>query len=144
MHSLEQVASQYVTRISSTDCSSHMFTNTLYILCKGISTSAGIADFRSGINTVLDTGAGAWAAQAARKQGKAEKQIKKNRNYTSTFEAIPTACHMALVSLMTTGPKYLKCTISQNTDGLHRRSGIPPDQLCELHGNRLSSPLIPY
>merc|ERR1712223_1762885 len=33
------------------------------------------------------------------------------------------------------GPKYLKCMISQNTDGLHRRSGMPVDQLCELHGS---------
>jgi hypothetical protein len=33
----------------------------------GISTSAGIPDFRSGINTVLETGPGAWekAAQKA-------------------------------------------------------------------------------
>jgi len=52
-----------------------------------------------------------------------------------TIKAIPTASHMALVSLMTSGPKYLKCLISQNTDGLHRRSGIPPNNLCELHGN---------
>jgi len=100
----------------------------------GISTAAGIADFRSGINTVLDTGTGVWAARSARNQGKS-KQIKRNKKATRSIKAVPTASHMALVSLMTTGPKYLKCLISQNTDGLHRRSGIPIDRLCELHGN---------
>jgi NAD-dependent SIR2 family protein deacetylase len=100
----------------------------------GISTAAGIADFRSGINTVLDTGTGKWAAQSAKEQGKA-KMIKKDKKGTHTIKAIPTASHMALVSLATTGSKYLKCLISQNTDGLHRRSGVPVDRLCELHGN---------
>ena len=42
---------------------------------------------------------------------------------------------MALVALMKEEPKYLKYLISQNTDGLHRRSGIPPSQMSELHGN---------
>merc|ERR1712038_904679 len=71
---------------------------------------------------------------SAKKQGKS-KQIKKNKKATKSIKAVPTSSHMALVSLMTTGPKYLKCMISQNTDGLHRRSGMPVDQLCELHGN---------
>jgi NAD-dependent SIR2 family protein deacetylase len=100
----------------------------------GISTAAGIADFRSGINTVLDTGTGKWAAQSARKEGKS-KAIKKNKKKAKSIKAIPTASHMALVSLATTGPQFLKCLISQNTDGLHRRSGVPLDRLCELHGN---------
>jgi len=101
----------------------------------GISTAAGIADFRSGINTVLDTGAGKWAKEAAVKEG-LEKEIKKAKKKTDSFKAVPTAAHMALVGLMTTGPKYMKYLISQNTDGLHRRSGIPIDQMSELHGNR--------
>jgi len=101
----------------------------------GISTAAGIADYRSGINTALDTGAGKWAKDAARKAGRADEIKAPKRKKISSFKAVPTAAHMSLVALMTTGPKYLKYLISQNTDGLHRRSGIPVDQMSELHGN---------
>lgn len=38
-----------------------------------------------------------------------------------------------MVELVNKG--YLKHVISQNVDGLHRRSGIPADKLCEVHGN---------
>lgn len=40
---------------------------------------------------------------------------------------------MALKELMDRG--ILKSIISQNVDGLHRKSGIPFDELYELHGN---------
>jgi len=40
---------------------------------------------------------------------------------------------MALVKLME--DDVLKYLISQNVDGIHRKSGIPPSQLSELHGN---------
>ena len=48
-------------------------------------------------------------------------------------QAFPTYCHMSMVELQNQG--ILKYTISQNVDGLHRRSGIKPDMLSELHGN---------
>lgn len=40
---------------------------------------------------------------------------------------------MAMVELQNRG--HLKYVISQNVDGLHRKSGIDPDRLSDLHGN---------
>lgn len=84
----------------------------------------------------------------------------KPSNSTSFDDAIPTKTHMALKKLIDTGNdlsfiklirmlfineyKHLFCfaltgkvkfVISQNIDGLHLRSGIPRDNLAELHGN---------
>jgi NAD-dependent SIR2 family protein deacetylase len=97
----------------------------------GISTAAGIPDFRSGVDTVLDTGAGKWARDAAVKDGVDVKPAK--RRVASTLKAIPTHTHMSFVKLCERG--LLKAVISQNTDGLHRRSGLPVTHLAELHGN---------
>lgn len=93
----------------------------------GISTSAGIPDFRSGVNTILPTGPGCWE-KLANKQKYDKKVVK-----TSMLQAIPTKCHMALVELERKG--FLKFLVSQNVDGLHRRSGFDVEKLAELHGN---------
>ncbi|KAI0598443.1 NAD-dependent deacetylase sirtuin-7 [Biscogniauxia sp. FL1348] len=82
----------------------------------GVSTSAGIPDFRGPT--------GVWTLRAQGKQPTAK------ANY---LQAIPTLTHMALVELQARG--ILKYLISQNCDGLHRKSGIPPDSISELHGN---------
>lgn len=52
---------------------------------------------------------------------------------TNSINAIPSPTHMAMVELAKQGA--LKYVVSQNTDGLHRRSGIPPANISELHGN---------
>lgn len=89
----------------------------------GISTSAGIADFR-GPN-------GVWTK---------EKQAKKLKKQTSpldedkSFEnALPTKTHLVLTKMCNLG--MITGLISQNVDGLHMRSEFPRKKLVELHGN---------
>lgn len=78
----------------------------------GISTAAGIPDYRSAMDTVLPTGPGCWelAANKGKKGSKATMR-------TSIAKAIPTKSHMGFVGLMEAG--FLKFVISQNVDGLH-------------------------
>lgn len=68
----------------------------------GISTSTGIPDFRSGVNTVLKTGPGAWEKMAQKVGTKTTK--------VAMLKAIPSPTHMALVELQK--KNYLKFLIS--------------------------------
>lgn len=52
---------------------------------------------------------------------------------TTISKAYPSYTHMALFEMVDRG--NLKFIVSQNVDGLHRKSGIPPHCLAELHGN---------
>ena len=83
----------------------------------GISTDSGIPDFRGpdGVWTRRDKGLPAprWRVAAG--------EIRPNRS------------HLALAELQALGK--LKFLITQNTDNLHRASGIRPELLAELHGN---------
>jgi NAD-dependent protein deacetylase/lipoamidase len=83
----------------------------------GISTDSGIPDFRGpkGVWTRRDAGLPAprWRVPP----GQVE----------------PNASHLSLVELQRLG--NLRFLITQNTDNLHRRSGIRPELLAELHGN---------
>jgi NAD-dependent deacetylase len=83
----------------------------------GISTESGVPDFR-GPN-------GAWtrrdAGLPAPRWGVSPDQVK------------PNASHLSLVEFQRLGK--LRFLITQNTDNLHRRSGIRPEVLAELHGN---------
>lgn len=94
----------------------------------GISTACGIPDFRSGINTVLETGPGAWEKKAQGVKSDPSKKV------VEMAKAMPSFTHMGLVALEEAG--RLKFLVSQNTDGLHMRSGFNPERLAELHGNR--------
>lgn len=83
----------------------------------GVSTDSGIPDFRGpeGVWTRRDAG------------------LPPPRWRVSPGEVMPNASHLALVELQRLGK--LQFLITQNTDNLHRLSGINPETLAELHGN---------
>ena len=64
---------------------------------------------------------------------RAHGQSRRPRKPVQLISALPTITHMAIVALHEAG--LVKFTVSQNVDGLHRRSGLNPKQLAELHGN---------
>ena len=102
----------------------------------GISTGAGVPDFRSGLGSVTGLPAGKWCKQATEGQwsaAEAADERSRRAKAVPTTRAVPSQSHMALVGLQRAG--ILRGVISQNTDGLHRRSGFPPEALAELHGN---------
>nr|XP_045599555.1 NAD-dependent protein deacetylase Sirt6-like [Procambarus clarkii] len=90
--------------------------HTVFHTGAGISTSAGIPDFRGP--------KGVWTLE---KQG-----LKPDIN-VSWDDAKPTLTHMAIVSLERNG--YVQYVITQNIDGLHLRSGLQRKRLAELHGD---------
>jgi len=85
----------------------------------GVSTSSGVPDFRGP--------QGKWTLAA---QGKERDPTLK---VVSTLSAHPSLAHMSLVELL--NKRRLRHLISTNTDGLHRRSGVPGAMISELHGN---------
>lgn len=80
----------------------------------GISTSAGINDFRG-------------------PQGKWTRQANGLKPIVTNHIKLPTLCHMAIKKLV--DKDIVKYVVSQNTDGLHVKSGIPIEKISELHGN---------
>ena len=80
------------------------------------------------MNTVLPSGPGAWELRDKGITAPSRKTKTK-----SVLKAIPSPSHMSIVQLHRNGT--LKYLVSQNTDGLHLRSGMDPDAMAELHGN---------
>lgn len=94
----------------------------------GISTSAGIGDYRGkdGKWTKMDRA-------LAQGEEKAVEEDEDEEDGVAYEKLRPTYTHEALAKLMEMG--LVKHVISQNGDGLHGLSGIPPENLSELHGN---------
>ncbi len=99
----------------------------------GISTESGIPDFRSP--------GGIWTKYRpidfrefmASEDARRESWRRKIGSDPTIERARPNRGHLALAELRRQG--RLLAVITQNVDGLHQESGIPDDEVIELHGN---------
>ncbi|XP_071128949.1 NAD-dependent protein deacetylase-like [Mytilus edulis] len=91
----------------------------------GISTAAGIGDFR-GIH-------GKWTNNDKTKDYGSKSASSGPGKQNQRGYRLPTYTHEAICKLLDMG--IMKYLISQNTDGIHRLSGIPAQKISELHGN---------
>jgi NAD-dependent deacetylase len=99
----------------------------------GISTESGIPDFRSpgGIwanNKPID-----FSEFIASTEMRRESWRRKFNVDGTIARARPNAGHKAITSLVSSGK--VSSVITQNVDGLHQASGVPDEQVIELHGN---------
>ncbi|HTZ35791.1 MAG TPA: Sir2 family NAD-dependent protein deacetylase [Stellaceae bacterium] len=99
----------------------------------GISTESGIPDFRSP--------GGIWTQMApiyfdeflASQQARDETWRRRFAMEDIFKAAAPNRGHRAVDALVRRGK--VAAVVTQNIDGLHQASGIPPDKIVELHGN---------
>jgi NAD-dependent deacetylase len=99
----------------------------------GMSTESGIPDFRSP--------GGVWSRmKPIYFQDFVASEERRREAWTRTFSGVagwvgarPNAGHDAVARLVRRGK--VKLVITQNVDNLHQDSGIPPEQVVELHGN---------
>ncbi len=99
----------------------------------GISTESGIPDFRSP--------GGVWSRMTPILfQDFVADPQKRREFWTRTFSGVtgwqgaePNAGHYAVARLVAQGK--VSAVITQNVDNLHQDSGVPAEQVIELHGN---------
>ena len=99
----------------------------------GISTESGIPDFRGP--------QGVWKTQTpidfsdfiASEEWRRESWRRKFTGENKMAKASPNSGHYAISHWASLGK--VSHVITQNVDGLHQQSGIPDEQITELHGN---------
>ena len=99
----------------------------------GISTESGIPDFRSP--------GGLWTKYQpidfreflSSEEARRETWRRKIAVDEAVAKAEPNRGHLAIARLVAQGK--VSSVITQNIDGLHHRSGVPHEQVIELHGN---------
>jgi NAD-dependent deacetylase len=100
----------------------------------GISTDSGVPDFRGpqGIWTRNPEAEKLATFQNYVADPDLRRRSWRNRLAHPAWTAQPNAAHIALARLATSGIDTH--VITQNIDGLHQKSGMPPDRVIEVHG----------
>ena len=101
----------------------------------GISTESGIPDFRSpgtGLwNKIKPLGFQQFLASEEKRQDSWRRLFSKENS--DWEDAKPNKGHLAVAQLIADGKAT--AVITQNVDNLHQDSGVPDEQVIELHGN---------
>jgi NAD-dependent deacetylase len=100
----------------------------------GFSTESGIPDFRSpgGVWDQFDPSELNYQ-NILRSEEIREKYWRMHKMMWETIrDAQPNSGHYAVTDLYNMGK--LDCVITQNTDGLHQKAGVPGEMVLELHG----------
>lgn len=99
----------------------------------GISTESGIPDYRSQ-GGIWDQFRPVYFDEfMSSRDARIEYWRQKNEFYTDLLSAKPNAAHLAVAQLYQSG--FVRTIITQNIDGLHQESGIPDENVIELHGS---------
>ena len=100
----------------------------------GISTDSGIPDFRGpqGVWTKNPLAEKLSDIRYYVSDPEVRKLAWQSRLESPAWKAKPNTGHLALVELEKRGK--LHALVTQNTDGLHQVSGIPPEKVIEVHG----------
>mmetsp|Transcript_1307 Transcript_1307/g.1963 ORF Transcript_1307/g.1963 Transcript_1307/m.1963 type:complete len:312 (+) Transcript_1307:163-1098(+) len=109
--------------------------HTVVLTGAGISTAAGIPDFRGpdGIWTKEQEENKKDKPDSKRKKTTPPPSKKRKREPVVAFDqAVPSLTHRALVHMVNTN--NLHFVVTQNVDGLHRRAGLSRDHHAVLHG----------
>ena len=99
----------------------------------GISTESGIPDFRSPTGVWQTAKPVMFQDFVTSAAARREAWRRKFHSDTVLLAAEPNRGHRAVALLVRQGK--VPAVITQNIDGLHQASGIPPDRVIELHGN---------
>jgi NAD-dependent deacetylase len=99
----------------------------------GISTESGIPDFRSPGGVWSKTTPVYFDDFVSSESARMKAWTQKLAMERDMSVAEPNRGHRAVEKLVRTGK--VTHVITQNIDGLHQRSGIPDEQVIELHGN---------
>ena len=99
----------------------------------GISTESGIPDFRSPGGLWTKYKPIEFSEFMASEEMRRESWRRKFAMDSTMTAAEPNRGHRAVASLVDQGK--VSSIVTQNIDGLHQASGVPDDQVIELHGN---------
>ncbi len=98
----------------------------------GISTESGIPDFR-GPNGIWKTETPIDFGDFVRSEDVRRESWQRKFSGKTMLDAEPNAGHYAINRLVEIGK--ITHVITQNVDGLHAKSGVPAENIIELHGN---------